>query len=467
MHRVDPTGSSVPLAILTLLAAALPGCIWFRAASPLELRSLDQSPVVLRLDLPYGGYAVHPSETSIVLSDHPLESLRQAPPRTGQILHAQVLWVPKPGTTPVAATATNVTLRWVVFSEGEVGVYGGAGFCWPSGRSGRDPIRIAIDGSTLSLIAATEGFVDLVSPAAITGTISAPYEPSEALQLRQIASQFVTDALGRTFWVGPPPEATLPPRAESSTPRLLHDPIEAGADLLRGPLATRVLSAAERHARAVCGGPEGEHCGLEPRGIPRSTAVELISNEGMAEVRKHRADLVEAAASEFDHQMVLPRPPRRGGAGQQLHRRGVSAAPNDLRDRADPPQVRPLLAEDAARVALDPCDIGLQDASLAERRSVVRGGFAVEGDQQPPAREPIEAMHQPRLLRAEAAAKLAENRPRLRFAGKLAGAAGRLPEHQLSRRAPQDLRRPIRDPAHPEAPARRSGSIATAAGESG
>lgn len=312
MHRVDPTGSSIPLAILTLLAAALPGCLWFRAASPLELRSLDQSPVVLRLDLPHGGYVVHPSETSIVLSDHPLESLRQAPPRTGQILHAQVLWVPKPGTTPVAPTATNVTLRWVVFSEGEVGVYGGAGFCWPSGRSGRDPIRIAIDGSTLSLIAATEGFVDLVSPAAITGTLSAPYEPSQALQLRQVASQFVTDALGRTFWVSAPSEATLPQLAASSTPRPLRDPPEAGSDLLADRLAARLLAAAEHQAGPIRGALEGEHRGLEPRRIPLAPAVELVAGEGMAEVREHRADLVEAAAAEFDQQVVLPGPPRRG-----------------------------------------------------------------------------------------------------------------------------------------------------------
>jgi hypothetical protein len=312
MHRVDLTGSSIPLAILTLLAAALPGCLWFRAASPLELRSLDQSPVVLRLDLPHGGYVVHPSETSIVLSDHPLESLREAPPRTGQILHAQVLWVPKPGTTPVAATATNVTLRWVVFSEGEVGVYGGAGFCWPSGRSGRDPIRIAIDGSTLSLIAATAGFVDLVSPAAITGTISAPFEPSEALQLRQIASQFVTDALGRTFWVAAPAEATRPHLAASSASRLLDKAIEAGPDLRGDRLASSVLSTTEHHARPLCSPVEGEHRGLEPGWMPRGPAVELVSGEGMTEVREHRPDLVEAAAAEFDHQMVLPRPPGRG-----------------------------------------------------------------------------------------------------------------------------------------------------------
>lgn len=249
-------------AMLAAGGMAMPGCIWLRGSSPLELQSLDQSPVVLRLDLPHGGYDVHPSETSIILSDHPIEQLLESPPQTGQVLHAQVLWVPKPGTTPVAATATNVTLRWAVFSEGEVGVYGGAGFCWPSGRTGRDPIRIDIDGSTLTLIAATEGFVDLVSPAKITGSLQAAYAPAESLRLRQVASQLLSNALGRTFWVSAPvPDE--PQARDSRLPSGRGDLLQRVADAGVHRLPTRFVAAAEDDPLAI-GRGEAEQRRLQP-----------------------------------------------------------------------------------------------------------------------------------------------------------------------------------------------------------
>lgn len=203
------------LLLLAALASPLGGCQWLRPGGPLTLRSLDQSPVELPLRLPRGVYVVHPSETSILLADQPLETFLQGAPREGQLLHAQVLWVPKPGTTPAAPTATNVTLRWVVFSGGEVGVYGGAGFGWPSGRVGEGSISLTIDGSTLTLLAATPGFVDLVSPAAITGTIRASYRPEEALRLRQAVSQIVTDSVGRAYWVETSPGPRSLPRGPS------------------------------------------------------------------------------------------------------------------------------------------------------------------------------------------------------------------------------------------------------------
>ena len=52
-----------------------------------------------------------------------------------------------------------------------------------------------------SLIASTPGFVDLASPASITGTFSATFEPERAIRLRQAVSQLVTDAIGRPYWV--------------------------------------------------------------------------------------------------------------------------------------------------------------------------------------------------------------------------------------------------------------------------
>lgn len=194
-----PTSTSVAARwILATIALLLAGC---GGGTSMRLESLDQKPVLLQLALRDGVYVVHPSETSVVLSDLPWEELAKGRPEVGQVLHAQLLWVPKPGYTPVDSTATNVTLRWIVFSGGEVGVYGGAGFCWPSGRIGKDALSVRVEASTLSLIASTKGFVDLASPAAISGRFVAAYDPEQALRARQQVSQLVTDALGRTYWV--------------------------------------------------------------------------------------------------------------------------------------------------------------------------------------------------------------------------------------------------------------------------
>jgi hypothetical protein len=154
-----------------LLSIALAGCSLFDRAP--TMTSLDAEPVSLELSFVEASYVVQASETSMLFSDVTLYELLNGPPETGSVLHAQILWGPKPGYTPVDPTATNVTLRWIVFSGGEVGVYGGAGF----------------------------GFVDLASPASITGTFSATFEPERAIRLRQAVSQLVTDAIGRPYWV--------------------------------------------------------------------------------------------------------------------------------------------------------------------------------------------------------------------------------------------------------------------------
>lgn len=179
--------------------AVLGGCRF--TDRPMTLASLDAKPVMMPLEFRESVYIVGTSETSMLFSDVPLETLVKNPPATGSVLHAQVLWAPKPGYTPVDPTATNVTLRWIVFSNGEVGVYGGAGFCWPRGTLGKGPLAVDIEASTLSLIASTSGFVDLASPAQVTGTFRADFVPERAIRLRQLVSQRVTDALGRPYWV--------------------------------------------------------------------------------------------------------------------------------------------------------------------------------------------------------------------------------------------------------------------------
>ena len=178
------------------------GCFSDLSTGRIEAVSKAEDPVRVDLDFPGGIYTVEPSELSMYASDLALEQLLEGTVAQGQILHAQLLWSPLPGSTPVDPTATNLTLRLVLISDGEMGLYGGAGFAWPRGTIGEESIELDIVGSTLTLLHSTEGFRDLLSPMMIVGRLKADHDPVMTLRTRQAASQLVTDMLGTTQWVG-------------------------------------------------------------------------------------------------------------------------------------------------------------------------------------------------------------------------------------------------------------------------
>jgi hypothetical protein len=191
----------------SILLAGLPGCAgWIshtlaREGASVRLESLGEKPAGLDASLPYGAYASMPSDESLFASDVPLEEILKGGVHKAQFIHAQLLWVPKPGNTPVDETATNLTLRYVVISEGQVGLYGGAGFAWPRGEAGRENLSLVIEGSSLSLLARTEGFVDRLTPARLVGTMHIAPNNDEARAYRRGMSQVVTDGLGASRWV--------------------------------------------------------------------------------------------------------------------------------------------------------------------------------------------------------------------------------------------------------------------------
>lgn len=199
----------------------LTACVSNYPAGHLHAVSRAQNPVSLDLELHHGAYAVEPAQTSFYLSDRTLEELLQSDLDEAQIIHAQLLWIPKPGSTPVDPTATNVTLRLALLVDGELGIYGGAGFAWPSGRIGEGVVELELVGSTLTLLHATEHFRDLLSPVLVIGTIRAPFDPITTLRTRQATSQLVTDKLGRTQWLWLDPGndlfALAAPSARSTT----------------------------------------------------------------------------------------------------------------------------------------------------------------------------------------------------------------------------------------------------------
>ena len=179
----------------------LPGCMSSQPSGTLVVSSRAENPVKLSLDLKHGSFAVQPAQHSFFLSSVPLAELQSKELRNAVVLHAQLLWQPKPGATPVDPSATNVTLRLLLVSEGEVGLYGGAGFAWPSGNLEAGPAALDIVGSSMTLLDSTEGFRDLLSPVLLLGSTQAPLDSVQTLRFRQASSQLVTDKLGMTRWV--------------------------------------------------------------------------------------------------------------------------------------------------------------------------------------------------------------------------------------------------------------------------
>jgi hypothetical protein len=195
------------LLAISLPAILLQGACTSGAGGTVEAVGSGDAAVRLASEFTSGTYAVEPAATTVVFSDVPYEQLAAGTARNGRFLHIEVLWRPRAGKTPIETSSTNLTIRFVVISDGEVGVYVGGGFAWvEGGREKDDELSLEITGSSISLIDKTPGFVDLLSPASLVGELGALRNADNARATRRAASQFVTNRLGRVRWVQSMPE---------------------------------------------------------------------------------------------------------------------------------------------------------------------------------------------------------------------------------------------------------------------
>ena len=167
-----------------------------------EMVGSGDTAVRLTSEFTTGTYAIEPAQTTVVFSDIPYEELATGTAKNGRFLHIEVLWRPKAGRTPVEPSSTNLSIRFVVVSNGEVGVYIGGGFAWiDGGKPADEAIGLEITGASVSLVDKTPGFVDLLSPATLVGELGALKNAENARATRRAASQFVTNRLGHVRWV--------------------------------------------------------------------------------------------------------------------------------------------------------------------------------------------------------------------------------------------------------------------------
>ena len=203
-HAFRPTACGIFVA-LCAGAAVLASCTTTGGGQVGQLKALSMGgEQAVQLDVAFDKavYRVEPEgEPSFVLSSVPFNSLRDGTANDGQVLHVSLLWQPMAGATPMDTTATNAAVRWVIITQGHIGIYGGAGFATLSGEPGDESLTVTLRDGTVKQIDATPGFHDLLTPAQLTGSFTATLDDDQARRLRLAASQFVTNVFGRTKFV--------------------------------------------------------------------------------------------------------------------------------------------------------------------------------------------------------------------------------------------------------------------------
>ncbi len=195
------TGLCLAISLLVLWGAA--GCAGPVRHGSLRAQSLGDDPVALEGEYITAFYADGSSvETSFILSDVGLDQLLSGQFSRGQVVRVDLLWVPKPGATPMDSSATNASIQYVIVADGELGVYAGAGFALPEGDASGRSLTVWLRDGSLSLLESTDGFVDLLSPAKLTGSFTATHNDQRARQLSAALRRLVNDALGSNARTG-------------------------------------------------------------------------------------------------------------------------------------------------------------------------------------------------------------------------------------------------------------------------
>lgn len=194
------------LVMLLIAALVLPGCGMLRVADnsggTLQAVSLGGDPVAVVCKDDTSVYSDQlATDTSVYVSDLPVDQLISGDFQTGQVVHIEKLWQPKAGKTPLDSAATDISIRYVVFSKGEVGIYSGGGFATFKKHVTSSRITVRVLDASLQLDQSTPGFHDLLGPTQITGTITATLDRGNARKLHFLLSQRVTDMLGKSTLV--------------------------------------------------------------------------------------------------------------------------------------------------------------------------------------------------------------------------------------------------------------------------
>ena len=137
--------------------------------------------------LPTSVYGTEDGNTAdLYLTDLPASALDPGAPLTGvsgRLAHLHLFVAPKAGSTPIAASACSVTIRYIVIADGHVGVYAGGGFLLPRSGVGDESFEGRVSEATLRLSGKTEGFSDRLGPCTMNAQLSAQRDEAAARRI--------------------------------------------------------------------------------------------------------------------------------------------------------------------------------------------------------------------------------------------------------------------------------------------
>ena len=176
------------LFLLLILTSCSAGGGFSTHASSIEVHSMGLDRAVLRPQCTTivctKGFA---NEGDVWMTDIPLDQLESGEFTNGQIIHLQVLWTPVAGKTPLASTSTNISIEYIIISEGKVGTYSGGGFGWLAGTPEKG-MKLNIEGATVSIQKQSVGFADLLTPATVVGQVRSIPDQTIARQIATSAA---------------------------------------------------------------------------------------------------------------------------------------------------------------------------------------------------------------------------------------------------------------------------------------
>ncbi len=149
-----------------------------------------------------------PSILTVLLTEGPEDNPTRA-------LIVRMFWKPKAAATPLDETATNATVQYIIFKNGDadgesggpsggnsggnsggVGVYSGGGFLYPETQPGGAVLTANLWQATLSLADQSEGFQDTLGPSILRGRFNAKRDDEGMIDAVRRVNIAVSEALG-------------------------------------------------------------------------------------------------------------------------------------------------------------------------------------------------------------------------------------------------------------------------------
>jgi hypothetical protein len=102
---------------------------------------------------------------------------------SGTLVHLHMFLPPAAGRAPMGVSASNLTIRYIIISNGEVGVYAGGGFLYLKGLLKSTTAGGNFTNASMCLVRASDNFRDLLGASLLTGSFRASKQDGTAVVL--------------------------------------------------------------------------------------------------------------------------------------------------------------------------------------------------------------------------------------------------------------------------------------------